>query len=645
MAPKSHHACHLYQNGYVDRLGRPWDKRGVELTREQLSIIYDNTSDLIFMIGVEGVDDYRVISVNRTYLARAGVRPEQLVNQRLQDIFPVEEHRYLLEKYGQAVAGDTVHYETKTSLGGQACYLDTMLVPVFEERSCRYIVGVSRDITETKLERKALAREKARAENYLDIARAVIVVTDLEQRIVTVNRRGHELLGYPEGSLVGRSFLEFVDSERVGAIRDGLRDAIAAGRTPGETALWVRTAEDGRRLILWSASILYDEDGQPTGTLGSGEDITERHRAAKTMIASQRVMAAGEVVSAVAHDFNNALQGILGNVELALMDERVDGKLESFLQTARELANDAAQRIVQLQKLGNPDAAEASDVVDIHTLILEVIDQTRLLWRDEAERQGGHVVIDTHFASGESLVPGVETELQSLLYSVVKNAIEAVSGSGHIDISTTRHAETFEIVVRDDGVGMDESTSTRMFQPFYSTKGYEVGRGLGMSNAHTVARAHGGEVRLLESAPGKGTAIEIILPLQAADVGEVFTSTGPRVLWVDDDPAIRELASHFLETLGYEGDVVASGSEALTLVHERDYALAVTDIGMPDMSGFELASEIGVATDSRVPVVALTGWGETVTAADQEATGISRVLAKPIRMQDLKEILDRIVAG
>lgn len=235
-----------------------------------------------------------------------------------------------------------------------------------------------------------------------------------------------------------------------------------------------------------------------------------------------------------------------------------------------------------------------------------------------------------------------------MLYNIVKNAVEAIIGNGTIAISS-RSAEGLAVItVSDDGVGMDTATSTRIFQPFFSTKGLEVGRGLGMSASNNIVRAHGGDIRVAFSAPGHGTVIEVRIPAlrhrleDQADREPDPAAGRHHVLWVDDDPQIRSLASDYLSALQQTGDVVESGERALQMLREQTYTVVITDIGMPGMNGLELAARVRQATDGRVPVIALTGWGDSINEDDVPPSGIVQVIAKPVRLHQVRETLDAL---
>jgi PAS domain S-box-containing protein len=620
------------------------------LSRDQLNLIFNNSNDLIFLLAVVGEGEFRCLSVNKRYMEATGQPEEFFTDNLLRDMFPPQEVEYLQSQYAEAIRlKGPYRYDTRTDLKGNTIYLETTLVPVFGQQGrCDYLLGISRDVTQRKLERKALEEAKRQAENYLDIAEAIIVAIDKDARVTMLNRKGYALLGHKEGSLQGTNWAEVcLPPNKQALFLKGYQEFLHARRTQNTVSYLL--AKNGEKfLIRWTNTPIKDDEGNYIGVLSSGEDITDRHRAEKSMIASQRVLAAGEIASAVAHDFNNSLQGILGNIEIALVQADLPDNVIQLLTNASQLAMDAAERTKVLQQVSGPSWGSEREQYEMNDLAAEVISQTKHLWKDDAAKQGNSIEISTRFSQEMQPSHGSKGELRSVIYNVIKNGLEAMPEGGRLEFETRFNRGSNIIEITDSGIGMDDATSTRLFQPFFSTKGYQSGRGLGMSAAHSIVNSHGGDIYVRETEIGIGSTITISLPVIVNPVEENIESaekpeqTTLTILWVDDDPAIRSLAKQYIEKLGHRGDVAASGEEALKMMAETDYTTVFTDIGMPGMSGFDLAKEIGVLTDNRVPVVALTGWGETLSQQDQSDSGVIMVLSKPIRIGRLQEVLGQL---
>ena len=241
------------------------------------------------------------------------------------------------------------------------------------------------------------------------------------------------------------------------------------------------------------------------------QDVTQSKKTQQALLESQRLSTIGELASGVAHDFNNALQSILFYVDL-LLKKDVPSHLKKYLQTVKTSAVDASTRVKLIQRF-NQNNTEKSDhtTVHINELIAEVITQSRPLWQDLQQKKGLSLSIESNDMPVLK-IQGNASELRSALYNLIKNSVEAMAQDGIIRMNASRNDEKVVIEIQDTGVGMDEKTRTKIFQPFFSTKGFEGGRGLGMSNVLSIIKQHQGDIYVKNSEPGKGTTIVIKLP-------------------------------------------------------------------------------------------------------------------------------------
>jgi len=220
-------------------------------------------------------------------------------------------------------------------------------------------------------------------------------------------------------------------------------------------------------------------------------------------------------------------------------------------------------------------------------------------------------------------------------------------GGGTLSFKTGKTGEGIYITVSDTGTGMDEETKTRIFQPFFTTKGFGQGMGLGMSTAYTIVKEHGGEIYVKATEPGKGTSIEIILPY-SKEKEKTLKNIIPgyecpaRVLWVDDEEMVRNAGKKQLEKLKHYADTAASGDEALNMLQSRQYDLMITDIGMPGMSGWQLAGKVRGKYPG-MKVVVVTGWDTDVSNEDKEKYGIGYVLGKPVDLEQLNHLVAEVM--
>jgi CheY-like chemotaxis protein/anti-sigma regulatory factor (Ser/Thr protein kinase) len=271
------------------------------------------------------------------------------------------------------------------------------------------------------------------------------------------------------------------------------------------------------------------------------------------------------------------------------------------------------------------------------------------MWKDEQEKEGKKITI-VPILSEVPIINGNENELRSAVYNLVKNAVEAMPSGGEIKIQTGKSEDHVFIRITDTGKGMDEETRSKAFQPFFTTKGNESGRGIGLSGVFNIIKEHSGIIYIKETEVGIGTTIEILIPTvgktEIKDLVEEknLNQKKAKILWVDDDKSIREIASEILLVLDHEGTVVESGTKALQLIQLNDYDLVITDIGMAEMNGWELAEKIkGINTNLKVAII--SGWGNQIEDDKLKKSGADYILGKPVKIEQVAEIIEKIIGS
>jgi CheY-like chemotaxis protein/anti-sigma regulatory factor (Ser/Thr protein kinase) len=243
-------------------------------------------------------------------------------------------------------------------------------------------------------------------------------------------------------------------------------------------------------------------------------------------------------------------------------------------------------------------------------------------------------------------VKGNGSELREVYTNLIFNAVDAMPGGGTITISSTAEGTDAVVRVRDTGKGMDAATRCRIFDPFFSTKG-EKGMGLGMSVVYGIIERHRGGISV-ESEPGEGTCFTIRIPSAPREAKQRQESTASlgeraaRVLAIDDEEVILELVSDILREGGCTVTTATSGREALVQFDPGKFDLVFCDLGMREMSGWEVVSAIR-ARDPHVGVVLLTGWGATLSEKRVQQYGIDAVLNKPFEMERMLRTVGQIL--
>src|SRR5215217_6674271 len=388
--------------------------------------------------------------------------------------------------------------------------------------------------------------------------------------------------------------------------------------------------------------------------------IAEQERIREQFSQIEKLSALGELASGVAHDFNNTLAGILGRAQLIQRTndpEKVKRGLDIIIKTAE----DGAKTVKRIQDFARQRRDHNFELVSVDQILMDAGEITRPRWKTCAEASNIHITLDLQFGSN-AMVMGDDSELREVLVNMVFNAIDAMPEGGTLSLTTQTAGDSVIITVIDTGIGMYPEVRSKIFDPFFTTKG-KAGLGLGLAVSFGIIRRHGGNIEV-ESQYGKGTEFRITLPVAnlgakhverietveavapavALDVTPVELSERPRtrMLVVDDEDFVRELLGEILEGEQCDVYLAESGGEALSAFREMEFDGVFTDVGMPGMSGWELAREIKQINAS-TPIAVITGWGEAVGSHEQKEAGVDWVVAKPFtadRIADLVRDID-----
>jgi signal transduction histidine kinase/ActR/RegA family two-component response regulator len=380
--------------------------------------------------------------------------------------------------------------------------------------------------------------------------------------------------------------------------------------------------------------------------------IAEQERLRQQFSQLEKLSALGELASGVAHDFNNTLAGILGRAQLMLRTDDPE-KLRRGLQIIIKTAEDGANTVKRIQDFARQRRDHDFAPVAVNQLLSDVSEMTRPRWKDHAEANNTYIRLNLQINS-TSLVRGDESDLREVLVNMVFNAVDAMPAGGTLTLATRETGEHVVVSVSDTGSGMTPEVRSRIFDPFFTTKG-KAGNGLGLAVSYGIILRHEGEIEV-ETEPGRGATFNIKLPiakgaLKETETADATSSGAPalslvaesraRILVVDDETHVRELLCEMVQSEGCEATAASNGTDALALFDAGNFDAVFTDIGMPGMSGWELARAIR-ARDAQLPLAVITGWGDAVGAAEQKAAQVNWVVTKPFSMQRVSEIIQEI---
>jgi CheY-like chemotaxis protein len=278
--------------------------------------------------------------------------------------------------------------------------------------------------------------------------------------------------------------------------------------------------------------------------------------------------------------------------------------------------------------------------VDVNQVVQDAVEMTRARWRDEPRSHGLEVRVMTDLPRLPP-VDGRPAELRQVLTNLILNAVDAMPGGGAISIVTRSDNDAVEISVTDNGIGMSDEVRRRIFEPFFTTKGAK-GTGLGLAMVYGIVSRHEGSVTV-ESKEGVGTTFAIRLPVGRGGPGPVMVSSsagvdgGKRVLLIDDDESVLETLADALREARHEVVVASTGADGLERLRADRFDLVITDLGMPGMSGWEVARAVKALCPD-TGVVLVTGWGIEPSAEELRESGVDRIMTKPIHVNDVQAV-------
>ncbi|GLC25228.1 PAS domain-containing protein [Roseisolibacter agri] len=526
------------------------------------------------------------------------------------------------------------------------------------------MIGVARDVTEERVQADLMRASEARLRLALEAARMGTWEWDADARVASYSDTVGPLLGQPAGWTPSPDeLLDLVPVDEQERVRTAMFE-LPAGGGPSVTEFRVSLREGGSRHL--EAHAVARHDGGHTRVVGALSDVTDRVRLEEQLRQAQKMEAVGQLAGGVAHDFNNLLTVIGGNLSFVRADLPPDHAAQADLAEIARASDRARTLVRQLlafsrKQVLSPRALDLNEVVrGAEKLLRRVI--------------GEEIVLETALGRDVGIVLADAGQLDQVLLNLAVNARDAMltAQHGHAGSGGTLTLETgtvtldartapawaplapgryVRLIVRDTGHGMDQTTRAHAFEPFFTTKPVGAGTGLGLATVYGIVAQSGGTVRL-DSAPGQGTTVTILLPEVEAMPREGDTGSWPVptpgqqgiVLLVEDEAAVRATARRIMERHGYAVLEARHGADALMLwqTHGREVTAVVTDLRMPEMGGRELAS---VLREDRpdLPLVLVTGYADQPLVAHL-GRGTAYV-EKPFTGDALLAALRQVVSG
>ncbi len=478
-----------------------------------------------------------------------------------------------------------------------------------------YICAFATDIGDRKQMEWALIKNEGLLRTLFQSLPDMIWLKDQEGSYITCNQKFELFVGRPEQELIGKTDYDLFDREVADVFRIHDQKAISTGRLSSNLE-WITYASTGEKALIEAIKTpMYDDNGELIGVLGVGRDITERHNAEQAQAKleeqlqqAQKMESIGRLAGGVAHDFNNMLGVILGDIDLLRLKIDANDPIYSDLTRVFNAAERSAALTRQLlafarKQIISPITLNLNETVaGLFPMLRRLIgEEVELKWHPGEKL--AHVRIDP-------------AQLDQILVNLCLNARDAIAGPGSISIATGQRTldadycaeqvdltpgDYVELSVSDTGPGISDDIKANIFEPFFTTK-ENMGTGLGLATVYGIVKQNHGNIEISDC-PQQGACFHIYLPVdnQPSSRQQTFLADQTQlpggqetVLLVEDEEFLLDMVPKMLEHLSYRVLVVSNPQEALEMLEKtnENIDLLLTDVVMPTMNGQELANRV-----------------------------------------------------
>jgi two-component system cell cycle sensor histidine kinase/response regulator CckA len=637
----------LLANAFNHMAGRVQDShRRVEEQASQYQMLFESNPSPMWVFDRESL---RFLAVNRAALETYGYTLDEFLDMTIADIRPPGEVLRLREAFAQK--GDRADYVGRAihrTKAGEIIAVDiTAHDVVFEGRLSTLVLA--RDVTERERAEQALqsAHETLRA--IVGEAPVAIYSLDNEGIVRSWNPAAERIFGWTAAEAIGQP-LPTVPKDIQGSVSTR-RHEVESGQMLKGVELSRMTRDGGTVTVRVYAGPMHDAGGEVTGVMVVAADTTELRRLELQYRHAQKMEAVGRLAGGIAHDFNNLLTVILGESEMALDELGPADPTRPALEEITKAGNRAGQLTRQLLAFSRQQIIE-SHVFNLNELVADV---ERMLDR----LIGEDVKLVTRLTLDPVPVRADRSQIEQLIINLAVNARDAMPDGGLLTIETqTLHLEDRDVSpeaplrpgdycvlsVNDSGSGMSEEVRSHIFEPFFTTKAPGRGTGLGLATCYGIVAQAGGHIEVASDV-GVGTRFKIYLPRtleqtpSTAAGSAVLASSGhERILLVEDQAAVRDVAARMLGSLGYEVLTAPDGETAMQILTggTTNVDLLLTDVVLPGMNGGELA-RLARAVVPGLKVLFASGYTGDVAAYQALVDAKSALIQKPFTVSTLGE--------
>lgn len=526
------------------------------------------------------------------------------------------------------------------------------------------------EIEERKKTRGELNEQQVLNATVLEGAGNIITILDSDGCFVSFNHSAEKLTGFSQDELIGKPAWDIVippeEREETKKVFNALLRGDIAIAGSHENHWLTKTGE--YRLIDWHNTVARNPDDEITHIVAIGYDITEKRfdevekqRTQRELNQSRKMEALGKLTGGIAHDFNNMLGIILGYTDLALHKCENDNATPFYryleqINTASSRAKDLIAKMMSFSRIdqATSHSLQVAPLLDENISLMNSILPSTIKLEVNKEHNVKNIMMDP-------------VQFQQILMNLIINAKDAMDGVGKLNVSLSNYrsldeecsschkkiiGDWVEIIVADNGCGMEKETVDRIFDPFFTTKELGQGTGMGLSVLHGVVKGHHGHI-IVESILGKGTRFRLFFPaiddeasISSIDINgdkDITHGSGQRILVIDDEVSLADIEYEVLTSYGYKCTKKYDSEEALKvfLSDPSAFDLIVTDQTMPNLTGLELIDNIR-KNGIEIPIIIVTGYSDKIESNKLDLENVT-LLLKPVDTKNLLANIARVL--
>jgi PAS domain S-box-containing protein len=605
-------------------------RQRVAESEQRFRSFMENSPNAVFLKDAAG----RYVFMNRAAQALTGGKPwrgrsdHELLPAAVADAVVAHDHDVLASDRART-------YDLALPQPGGERRLYSTKFPLRDAAGRRYVGSITVDVTESR-------RVEEELQLVTDTMSAAVIRCAADTRVLWANRVYCEWMARRFDDIVGRPLVEVIGESALAEIRPYIAAVLRGGQPRYE-----RLADYPRLHRRWVGAVYsptLDAGGAATGWVGVVYDIHERKLLEQALAeANQRK---DEFLATLAHELRNPLAPIRNAVailgrqvtlapELEWSRAVIDRQVEQMARLIDDLLDIA--RISSGKLLLRRAPATLASVIE---LALET-SRPHL----EAARHRLALRVD----AGDAWLDADATRLAQVFANLLNNAAKYTPAGGTVTLSARREGDAAVVVVEDTGIGFPPEAAAELFEPFSQRASAEHaagGLGIGLALVRGIVELHGGSVSAKSDGAGRGSRFVVRLPLARAPIAPSSKSTEARsgtsslrVLVADDNRDAADSLAKLLSLLGHEVRVAYDGAQAVDAAREYRPRVAILDIGMPLVSGYEAARRLRAELDGAIALIALTGWGQESDRRRAADAGFDHHLTKPVDLQRLDEIL------